>query len=67
MRALALIDRQHNLVMSQRVHASAFQQEIIKLQSDVIDAQRKEMEQFNFKSDICEDISETVGESVRSS
>ena len=64
-RALALIDRQHNLVINQRVHASAFQQEIIKLQSDVIDAQRKEMEQF--KTDICEDITETVEESVRSS
>ena len=40
-RALALIEKQHNLVINQRVHASAFQQEIIKLQSDVIDVQRK--------------------------
>ena len=39
--ALQLIERQHNLIVNQRVHVSTYQQDIIKLQSDVIDAQNR--------------------------
>ena len=61
-RALQLIERQHNLIINQRVHARSYQEEIIKLQSDVIDAQKKEMKQL-----LECDISEAVDKSVKSS
>lgn len=61
-RALQLIERQHNLIINQRVHAKSYQDEIIKLQSDVIDAQKKEMKQL-----IESDISTAVHNSVKSS
>jgi len=42
--ALKLIERQHNLVINQRVDISSYQKDIIKLQSDVIDAQGKALQ-----------------------
>ena len=48
-RALKLIERQHMLVIDQRVQASTYQQEIIKLQSNFIDVQTKEMQQFRME------------------
>ena len=64
-RALKLIERQHMLVIDQRVQASTYQQEIIKLQSNFIDVQTKEMQQF--RMDLYEDLTETVQETVESS
>ena len=44
---MLFIEKQHIMsVINQRVHASAEQQEIIKLQSNVIDVQTKKMEEF---------------------
>jgi hypothetical protein len=57
--ALKLIERQHNLVINQRVHLSSYQQDIIKLQSAVIDAQEKALR-------ASDDISQAVEESVQS-
>ena len=53
------------LVINQRVKASTYQQEIIKLQSNFIDVQTKEMQQF--RMDLYEDLTETVQETVESS
>ena len=57
--ALQLIERQHNFVINQRVHISSYQQDIIKLQSDVIDAQEKALQ-------VADRISQTVEDSVQS-
>ena len=57
--AVQLIERQHNLVIHQRVKISSYQEDIIKLQSDVIAAQEKSLK-------AAERISETVAESVQS-
>ena len=60
--ALKLIERQNMLVINQRVHASSYREEIMKLQSNVIDTQKKEMDKF--KREVCQDITETVQNSV---
>ena len=59
MRAVQLIDRQHNMLINQRVHISSYQQDIIKLQSDVINAQDRALR-------VTERISKTVEDSVHS-
>ena len=56
--ALKLIERQHNMVINQRVHLSSYQQDIIKLQSSVIDAQEKALRATNY-------ISQAVEQSVQ--
>ena len=63
-RALELIERQHNLIINQRVHVSTYQSDIIQLQSDVIDAQRKSIQEF--KNDVIGQLSETVKDTVQS-
>ena len=62
--ALALIERQNMLIINQRVHVSAYEQDIIKLQNDVINAQRKAMDQF--KIDMTRQVSKTVADTVQS-
>jgi hypothetical protein len=57
--AVQLMERQHNLAINQRVRISSYQEDIIKLQSDVIHAQEKSLK-------AAERISETVAESVQS-
>ena len=57
--AVQLIERQHNMVVNQRVYISCNQQDIIKLQSSVIDAQEKALQVTNY-------ISRTVEDSVQS-
>jgi hypothetical protein len=57
--ALQLLDRQHNLVIDQRVHISSYQKDIIKLQRDVIDAQGKALQ-------VVDRISQNVEDSVQS-
>ena len=67
--ALKLIDRQHNFVINQRVHISGYQQDIIKLQSDVISAQKKALEVTSMITDaieVAERVTETVEETVKS-
>ena len=67
-RALALIERQHNLVINQRVHISGFQSDIIKLQGDLIDTQKKSMDKFQDSViRIKKELSETVQDTVKSS
>lgn len=61
-RALQLIERQHNLIINQRVHVASYKDEIVKLQSEVIDVQKKELKQL-----LESDISEAVQKSVKSS
>jgi hypothetical protein len=61
--ALQLMDRQHNFAINLRVHMSSYQQDIIKLQSDVIDAQAKALQ---ITERISSSISKTVEQSVES-
>ena len=52
------------LVVNQRVHTTDYQKEIIKLQSDDIDAQKRQITQF--KKDVSAELSQTVKETVKS-
>ena len=58
--ALQLLERQHNMVINQRVHLSSYQHDIIQLQSSVIDAQEKALR-------ATDRISSLVKDSVQSS
>ena len=64
--AIQLIDRQHNFVINQRVHISSYQQDIIKLQSDVIFAQEKGLEAIQAAERLTETVEETVKSGIRS-
>ena len=75
-RALQLIETQHNLIINQRENADTFKEEIIKLQRNLIEAQHEQVQAI--RSGICEDalelvedilkesVKETMNESVRS-
>ena len=60
MRAMQLFERQHNYVINLKVHVSSYQEDIIKLQSNVIDAQNKALQ----ITDRISGISKTVQNSV---
>ena len=57
--ALQLIERQHNMVINQRVHISSYKNDIIKLQSSVIAAQAKALRST-------EDVEDAIQASVQS-
>jgi hypothetical protein len=65
--AVQLLDRQHNFVMNQRVNISCYQEDIIKLQGEVIDDQRKALETVNFCSSCVQDSIKTGLDSVECS
>ena len=64
MRAVQLLDRQHNFVINQRVHISSYQQDIIRLQDDVIRAQQVAVRAAESLPDNVEDAIQTGLENV---
>ena len=64
-RALQLIEKQHNLIITQRENADEYKEEIMKLQRDLIGAQHEQVQAI--RSGICEDALELVEDVVKES
>ena len=62
-RALALIERHHSLIISQQAHVGELQEEVIKLQRDLIIEQRTQVTAI--RRGICEEVVEIVEEAVK--
>ncbi len=65
--ALKLIERQQMLIIDQKVHVSAYQKDVIKLQSDVINSQKKTMDDFmlHVTEELTAELSKTVQDTVQ--
>ena len=65
-RALGLIERQHNFIMNQRVHLTSYREDIIKLQEQVITQQDQIIRTQTFRENFKTDIVNTVQQEVKS-